>query len=124
MRVVVGAALVGLMLAGCGSGSSPHPTASASATAAAPAPRGLVGTIDRARLLAVCENTRTADTALAAGDTTTADNALSSAVTLLLKPPVDADAQAAGQVAQRFVTQGHGGQAVAALTTFCRKHNA
>jgi hypothetical protein len=119
---------VALTLGACSSGSSPHPAASAASTAtttaAAPAPGGLVGAIDRARLLSVCENTRTADTAIAAGDTATASAALSAAVTLLLKPPVDAEAQAAGQQSQRLVAQGHDDQAVTALRTFCRKHHA
>jgi hypothetical protein len=122
---------VALTLGGCSSGSSAHPAASAvspgstaTTTTAAPAPGGLVGAIDRARLLSVCENTRTADTAIAAGDTATASAALSAAVTLLLKPPVDAEAQAAGQQSQRLVAQGHDDQAVTALRTFCRKNHA
>ena len=118
--VAVGAAAV-LLLSGCGGGS--RATARTSPT---PAPvgthaeGGLVGTIDRARLLSVCVNGRQADPLVQAGmDGTQADTMLIAAADLLVRPPVDAAAAALGRQVRRDVAAHREAAAVTAVASFC-----
>lgn len=117
--------LVLATVAALGTGCSGNGPSRAAATAAATTPTphgGLVGTIDRARLLAVCENIRGAstvvDTGMSAGE---ADRFLTGAADLLQKPPVDAEAAALGARISADVTAHREQAAVGAGQAFCAK---
>lgn len=81
-----GMVLVAVALAGC-SGSARQATSSSSPSQA-PAPRGLVGLIDRARVVAVCEDLRQASTALDGGlPEEEVDRFVTAAAAALEQPP-------------------------------------
>jgi len=101
MRMGYGAAALGLactLLAGCGSdGGTPETSGSSATTPPAELPTtlpshdGLVGAIDSARRLALCENVRLYATAVEGGLSTSADEAFNATIqTLKQTPKVDA----------------------------------
>ena len=112
------------LLAACGSGSSPvhvPPPVTAITSHAASAGTGLIGTIDRARVEAVCENMRQAQTALETGlGDATVDPFVTAAAGLLERPPMVASAQAAGARVRLELRRGRRDLAVAELTRFCQ----
>jgi len=115
---------VALAAAGCSSGSGPAhvpPPVAAVTSHAASVGGGLIGTIDQARLEAVCENARQASTALQTDlGNATLDPFLTAAVGLLQRPPVLAAAQAEGVKVRADLRRGRRDLAVQDLTRFCR----
>lgn len=108
--------------AGCSTGGSGGVHAGVTASTS-PIHGGLVATIDRARVLAVCENVRQADTVVQTGlDADAARRFLDAAATLLVRPPVDPAARDAGLAIEADVRAGRTSAAVTAGTTFCSRH--
>jgi len=84
---------------------------------------GLIGTIDTARLVAVCADARQADEALQGGmDAGTVDPILQSIIGLLQRPPVDPAVQALAGPVQQDLSAGRRDHAVAAVLAFCRRN--
>ena len=113
-------------LAGCGGSGSPaasERSASPSVTPAAtlPAHTGLVGAVDSARRLALCENVRLYATTVEGGLSASADEAFAAILGTLRQAPHD---QALLALARRWqVARGRDGdgKTVQRLTAFCAR---
>lgn len=111
-------------LAGCGGSSTPAAGVTSSASspspaATLPAHTGLVGAVDSARRLAVCENVRLFATTVEGGLQDSADEAFAAIVATLRQPPHEPGLLRLARRWERW-RRTHGDAVLARrLTTFC-----
>lgn len=113
--------------ASCGGSSTPTaaPTTTSPSSLLSSAPGGLVGVIDRARVLSVCANLRQAQTALDAGfPRAQVDEFVIAAADLLDRPPRVRAAVALATTVRVAVRRHAEATAVRAGMTWCRAEGA
>ena len=112
---------VAALAAGCSSGGGrPAATPPTTPPATNQSPGGLIGTIDIARITAVCANARAAQTVLSVGGTAVTDP-LGADAGLLERPPVDPKAAADAATIRADLRSGHVDAALKVALSYCNR---
>jgi len=129
VRIGYDAAALGLaavLITGCGGSggapAAPVPETSASPASALPQRGGLVGAIDSARVVAVCENVRLYATTVEGGLTASADEAFDAILATLHQTPKDPALAALADRWQRLREHAGDTKTAERLTAFCSKY--